>query len=137
MTINAAKSVLKATELSAGVKPDKKLVEKVLNVKAPTCKKDLDHFIGLVNYFGRYIHDFAAVTGPLNELRRKNVPSTWGTSQQDAFDYLKMALCEYPVVQPYDATKVNTYHRRKRKIDLRRAYTGRTPHNVPFKKTNG
>ena len=79
MTISAARSVFKATELSflgysisiAGVKPDKKLVEKVLNVKAPTCKKDLDHFIRLINYFGRYIHDFAAVAGPLNELRRK------------------------------------------------------------------
>ena len=112
-TINTAKSVFKATELSflgycissAGVKPDKKSVEKVLNVKAPTCKKDLDYFIGLVNYFGRCIHDFAAVAGPLNELHRKNVPFTWGTSQQDAFDRLKMALCEYPVVQSYDTTK--------------------------------
>ena len=63
MTTNAAKSVFKATELSflgysissAGIKPDKKLVEKVLNVKAPTCKKDLEHFVGLVNYF-RAVH---------------------------------------------------------------------------------
>ena len=72
----------------------------------------------LLTIFGRYIHDFAAVAGPLNELRRKNVPFTWGTSQQDVFDRLKMALCEYPVVQLYDATKdkylrilaTNTYH---------------------------
>ena len=113
MTLNMSKSVFKAKELSFlghclsenGVKPDKRLVEKVMAIKVPSCKKDLDHFVGLVNYFGRYIQNFAGLTDPLNELRRKNVAFIWGARQQTAFDQLRKALCEYPVVRPFDATK--------------------------------
>ena len=116
MTINTSKSVLKATEISFlghcisrhGVKPDRRLVEKVLAVKTPGCKKDLDCFVGLVNYFGRYIKNFSELTEPLNMLRHKDVPFVWGVPQQNAFESLKNALCEYPVVRPFDANKDST-----------------------------
>jgi len=115
MTVNDSK-FLKGTEVSFlgysisrdGVKPDKRLVDKVMSMKAPVCKKDVDCFVGLVNYFGRYINNFAEITEPLNELRRKNTPFNWGVPQQNAFDLLKKSLCDYPVVQPFDVTKEST-----------------------------
>ena len=113
MKVNESKSVLLAKEISflgytisgEGVKPDRRLVEKIQAVCAPKDKKDLDCFLGLVNYFGRYIKGFAEVTEPLHALRRKNVPFEWGVAQQKAFEKLKAALSVYPVVQPFDAKK--------------------------------
>ena len=113
MKINKEKSVLEAKEITfldysisgAGVKPDKRLVDKILAVKAPSGKKDLECFLCLVNFFGRYIPNFADITEPLHELRRRNVPFVWGVRQQKAFDELKQALHEYPVVQPFDVRK--------------------------------
>ena len=114
MTINLSKSVLRAaTEISClgycisqeGIKPDKRLVDKIMAIKVPRCKKELDYFVGLANYFGRYVKNFEELTEPLNYLRRKNVPFAWTAWQQTAFEYLKKALYTYPVVQPFDASK--------------------------------
>ncbi len=113
MKVNESKSVMLAKEISflgytisgVGVKPDRRLVEKIQAINAPEGKKDLDCFLGLVNYFGRYIKDFADITEPLHALRRKNVPFEWGVDQQGAFEKLKAALSAYPVVQPFDAEK--------------------------------
>jgi hypothetical protein len=113
VTINEKKLVRMTTEITflgysisnAGVKPDKRLVDKILAVKIPTCKKDLDCFLGLVNYFGRYIPNFAEITEPLNMLRRQNLPFVWSSPQREAFEKLKRILHEYPVVQPFDANK--------------------------------
>ena len=113
MTVNESKCVLKATEISFlgyvvsanGVKPDKKLVEKILNIKTPSCKKDVDIFMGLVNYFGRYIENFAEKARLLNEVRGKSKNFEWGVLQQRAFDKLKLVLSRYPVVKIFDPLK--------------------------------
>lgn len=89
----------------AGIKPDRSLVEKILVVKTPTCKKDVEHFVGLVNFFGRHIKNCADMIEPLNELKRKTVPFEWNVLHQNAFDKLKSALSEYPLVQPFDPNK--------------------------------
>ena len=36
-----------------------------------------------------YIQNFAAISEPLHELRRRNVPFVWGVWQQETFDKLK------------------------------------------------
>ena len=113
MTINEKKSVFKSTELkflgyqisASGVKPDETLVKKILLVQVPSSKREVNHFMGLVNYFGRYIADFASISAPLNELRQKAKSFEWGEPHQAAFERLKKLLSEYPVVQVFDARK--------------------------------
>ena len=68
-------------------------------------KKDLECFLSLVNYFGHYIHNFSDITEPLQELHRCNVTFVWGMQHQEAFDKLKQALHEYPIVQSFDVQK--------------------------------
>lgn len=71
--INEQKSVLCSTELSflghcisaSGVRPDQSLVQKVLSIKKPGHKKELNSYLGLVNYYGRYIEGFAETIAPL------------------------------------------------------------------------
>ena len=74
-------------------------------MKTPTCKKELSQFVGLANYFGRYIRNFAELIEPLNALRKEKVGFAWGPNQQKAFEDLKNVLAVYPVVQAFDPAK--------------------------------
>ena len=113
MVINAEKTVLKAFEITflgyriskEGIKPDDKLVSKMLKAKEPKSRKELDAFIGLVNYYGRHINKFAEIMQPLNDLRKKGVPFSWNENQQQAFDYLKKVLSTKPVIGIFDINK--------------------------------
>ena len=85
-----------------------KLVKKVELIKAPSIKKELSCFVGLVNFFGRYINNFTEIVRPLNNLRKKNSPFVWGKAQQVAFDKLKKLLSAYLIVKIFDSTKNTT-----------------------------
>jgi len=51
--------------------------------------KDVRKFLGLANYYRRFIKNFAQVARPMNVLTRKDVKWQWGQKQQKAFDKLK------------------------------------------------
>ena len=57
-----------------GIEPDPKHVEK--NAKAPTNNKQLESFVGLANFYGRMIPNFATKMLPLNNMR--NSDFSWG-----------------------------------------------------------
>ena len=81
MSINAQKSVMLAEEVtflgfkinSRGIFPDERLVKKILCVKKPLNKKKLEKFLGLINFYGKFIKDFAKVILPLSELMKSTV----------------------------------------------------------------
>ena len=52
-----------------GIAPESKHVEKTKNAKAPTNNKQLESFVGLANFYGRMIPDFATKMLPLNNMR--------------------------------------------------------------------
>jgi len=69
------KSICFGNMVSAdGVATDPSTLEKVQNWPAPTSQKDAQKFLGLANYYRRFIWDFAKVTKPLHKLTEK---TTW------------------------------------------------------------
>jgi len=54
-----------------GVEMQKEKVEGVLNWPAPRNIKEVQKFLGLANYYRRFIKDFAKVAAPLHMLVRK------------------------------------------------------------------
>ena len=54
-----------------GIAPDPKHVEKIKNAKPPSNMKQLESFVGLANFYGRMIPDFATKVLPLNEMKRR------------------------------------------------------------------
>jgi len=51
-----------------GIKMKKEKVEKVLSWPQPKNVKDIRKFLGLANYYRRFIKDFARVARPMNML---------------------------------------------------------------------
>jgi Reverse transcriptase (RNA-dependent DNA polymerase) len=76
--------------------PDK--VACVTGWGTPVDAKELQRFLGLVNYFAVYIKDFSTVAAPLHHIQRKDVPWVWGPEQEHAFKALKQALVSDPVL---------------------------------------
>ena len=70
-------------------------------VEAPTCKKDLQKFLGKVNFLRRFISNLSEKIGAFTPiLRLKNKAEfTWGAKQQEAFEKIKQYLSSPPVLR--------------------------------------
>jgi len=56
-----------------GIEIEKEKVDEVLSWPIPKNVKDIRKFLGLANYYRRFIKDFAKVARPMNMLMRKDV----------------------------------------------------------------
>ena len=56
-----------------GIEMEKEKVDGVLSWPKPKNMKDVRKFLGLTNYYRRFIKDFARVSRPINMLMRKDV----------------------------------------------------------------
>jgi len=72
-----------------GVEMQKEKVEGVLNWLAPRNVKEVQKFLGLANYYRRFIKDFARIAALLHMLVRKEQKWKWEKEQEEAFEKLK------------------------------------------------
>jgi len=90
---------------SNGIEMEKEKVDGVLSWPEPKNVKDIRKFLGLANYYRRFIKDFAQIARPMNMLTRKDVKWQWGGEQQKAFDELKEIFTTRPVLVAPDLDK--------------------------------
>ena len=88
-----------------GIEMEKEKMEEVLSWPEPKNMKDVRKFLGLVNYYRRFIKDFTQVARPMNTLTRKDVKWQWKAEQQQAFDKLKRIFTTKPVLAAPDLDK--------------------------------
>jgi hypothetical protein len=55
-------------------------------------------FLGLANFYRRFIEGYAQIAQPLNDLTKKNIPFTWKEAQQTAFNTLKNRFTTAPIL---------------------------------------
>jgi len=79
--------------------PDMRKVDAIVKYPAPTDIKKLRCWLGMVNYYRRYIKGFSKITAPLTELTKETVPYIWEGRHQDAFATLNSALMSEPVLR--------------------------------------
>ena len=61
-------------------------------------KKEVQSFVGFVNFYWRFIKDFSHHTCTLFDLTKKKVGWKWEESEQAAFDKLKELVTSAPVI---------------------------------------
>jgi hypothetical protein len=66
--------------------------------KTPTTVKQIQEFLGFVNFNWRFIKDYLKKALLLTKLTRKDTPFIWGGEQQQAFESLKQACLEPPTL---------------------------------------
>ena len=75
--------------------------EKNAAVKAwpvPTNASEVKSFLGLCSYYRRFVPSFSDVAQPLNRLCEKGRTFNWSVAADNAFQQLKLALTEAPVM---------------------------------------
>ena len=88
-----------------GRKTNPKKLQKILKFPRPTKLKDVRSFLGITDFFRKYIKGYAKIAEPLNRLKRKEFKGKqleWGPEQEQAFHKLKEALTTTPVLQFYN-----------------------------------
>lgn len=79
-----------------------KKVAAMKDAGAPKDVKELQAFLGLINYYRRFIPNMSLVCAPLYELLGKDTEFLWGQKQQSAFEELKLALTSKTVLAHFD-----------------------------------
>jgi len=88
-----------------GIEIEKEKIDGVLSWLEPKNAKDIRKFLGLANYYRRFIKDFAQIARPMNMLTRKDVKWQWRGEQQKMFDELKEIFTTRPVLAVPDLDK--------------------------------
>ena len=88
-----------------GVKPDSEKCRAINEMEEPKDISELQTFMGLVQYLGKFIPNLSEVTAPLRKLQEKDVIWHWHAEQQQSFNKLKQLITEAPVLRFYDPRK--------------------------------
>ncbi|GJP41072.1 hypothetical protein CLOM_g710 [Closterium sp. NIES-68] len=88
-----------------GVKIDPRKIKTIQEWKPPTNLKELQSFLGFVNYVRRFIPNMAGLSAPLTDRLKDHDCFWWGEKQQATFDQLKIALTSSPVLRISDPNR--------------------------------
>ena len=88
-----------------GICPAEDKKRAVLDAPVPQNVSQLRSFLGLVNYYGKFLHKLADTLAPLHQLLRKHEPWYWGQQQERAFAKAKSQLTSTCVLTHYDPDK--------------------------------
>jgi hypothetical protein len=77
--LNPSKSIFGITEgkllghivSDSGISIDPERIASILNLPAPTSKKEVQDFMGVINFVRRFVLDFGVMVKPIHNLLRK------------------------------------------------------------------
>ncbi len=88
-----------------GIQVDPKKVEVIKTWPLPANAGDVRSFLGLSNYYRRFIGNYAEITAPLTSLLRTKVSWSWTKECENAFNILKERLTSAPLLSYPDPSK--------------------------------
>lgn len=98
--LSRKKSIFLATEVlfvghlvdANTIRQDPARIQAVLGMAVPTDTSTARSLLGVLNYFRRFIPNYADIVQPITRLTSSRVPFQWATEQQDAFDKIMTAI---------------------------------------------
>ena len=88
-----------------GIAADPAKTTKIATWPTPSTTREVQQFMGLANYYRRFIQDFATVARPLHRLTEKGRLFQWTPDCKDAFEKLKKLLVSAPILAFPDFSK--------------------------------
>jgi hypothetical protein len=87
-----------------GIATDPEKIKSVQSWPTPQNATDVMRFLGLANFYRRFVRDFSKIAAPLTALTG-NVPFVWSPAAETAFQSLKTALTTAPILVLPDTSK--------------------------------
>ena len=88
-----------------GLQPTEGKIRAIVEAPVPQNVSQLKAFLGMLNYYAKFLPNISSRLAPLYKLLQKAVTWSWGTKQQKAFKEAKNALTSAEVLVHYDSTK--------------------------------
>jgi hypothetical protein len=82
----------------AGIKMEPSKVDAVMQWTQPKNVHEVRSFLGLAGYYRRFVQGFSKIAAPLTDLLHKDHTFEWTSSQEQAFNQLKQAVCSAPIL---------------------------------------
>ena len=93
------------TYTTQGCKPCDTKVKAITEMPKPENLKDLQTFLGMIQYLSKFSPRIAELTEPLQDLTKKHALYAWGPEHNQAFDYIKKEIVQAPILKYYDPKK--------------------------------
>lgn len=90
---------------ATGIHPLPDKIDAIAHAPAPQNLTELRSFLGMVQYYQRFLNHLSTKLEPLHELLRENNEYKWTERQQKVFDLIKKELQSAPILVHYDASK--------------------------------
>ena len=88
-----------------GIRPTQEKIRAIMEAPAPQDVTQLRAFLGLVNYYGKFVGQMSSILAPLYKLLEKKTTWNWGQAQQTAFQLAKQKLTSASVLVHFDPQK--------------------------------
>lgn len=88
-----------------GVRNDPERIRAIEQMERPKNVKELQRFLGMVNYVRNFIPNMSGRTAKLRELLKKDVEWIWLQEHENAFKGMKSTLTSAPVLRIFDNSK--------------------------------
>ena len=85
-----------------GIHPTEDKLKAITQAPMPKNVQELLSFLGLINYYGKFIPNAATILAPLNDLLRKDADWKWSSKCQESFDLAKKTLVSSEVLVHYN-----------------------------------
>ena len=72
---------------------------------APTNKKQIQSFIGIINYLAKFSVRLSVIAEPIQELAKDKEPFNWGPEHQSALTQMKQEIVGAPILAYYNPKK--------------------------------
>ncbi|CAC5424730.1 Retrovirus-related Pol polyprotein from transposon 297 [Mytilus coruscus] len=93
-----------------GIAVDPEKTTSVHSFAAPKNVKEVRMFLGLCNYYRKFIHNYSKITSPLNQLLHKDQQFKWTDECQRSLEILKTKLTSAPILVFPDFNKEFILH---------------------------
>jgi hypothetical protein len=80
-------------------------VEAIQAISLPRSKKEVQSFLGKINFLRRFVCNFAELVKHITTMLRKENKVKWTTESRESFNQIKRALTEAPVLISPDYSK--------------------------------
>ena len=88
-----------------GLHPTEEKTRAIKEAPTPKNVTELRSFLGLLNYYGKFLPNLSTQLHSLHKLLNKDQPWQWGESQEQAFHQAKNALQANSLLVHYDVSK--------------------------------
>ncbi|GJT80351.1 putative reverse transcriptase domain-containing protein [Tanacetum coccineum] len=83
---------------SKGIHVDPAKIESIKDWASPKSPIEIRQFLGLVDYYRRFIKGNSKIAKSMTKLTQKNVKFDWGEKEEAAFQLIKQKLCSAPIL---------------------------------------